>query len=98
VLVIGPFALVAQLDRASVYGTESRRFESCRARWSKAEARSESEPSSTRSGKLARSASFHGGPRSLRSSEAPKAASESSRARNIDSLTLVSCRIDAAGD
>ena len=34
VLVIGPFALVAQLDRASVYGTECRKFESCRARHS----------------------------------------------------------------
>ena len=32
VLVIGPFALVAQLDRASVYGTECQRFESSRAR------------------------------------------------------------------
>ena len=28
-----PFALVAQLDRASVYGTEGRRFESCRVRF-----------------------------------------------------------------
>lgn len=27
-----PFALVAQLDRASVYGTEGRKFESSRAR------------------------------------------------------------------
>ena len=31
-----PQAPVAQLDRASVYGTESRRFESFRMRWSKA--------------------------------------------------------------
>ena len=55
VLITGPFALVAQLDRASVYGTESRRFESCRARRSGAsaangaQARSESELSSNRS-------------------------------------------------
>src|SRR6185312_10384413 len=29
----GSHAPVAQLDRASVYGTEGHRFESCRARW-----------------------------------------------------------------
>jgi hypothetical protein len=32
VLAVRPSAPVAQLDRASVYGTECRRFESCRAR------------------------------------------------------------------
>jgi hypothetical protein len=30
---LGDFAPVAQLDRASVYGTEGREFESLRARW-----------------------------------------------------------------
>ena len=75
VLLSGPFALVAQLDRASVYGTECRKFESCRARRSGVKRSGDTlrlERSSNRSGKHARSAGFHAGPRSQRSCEGPR--------------------------